>query len=389
MQTSPDKWQWHHAMTGLIAVLIGYSSAAILIVQASHAAGANGSTWLWACGVGLGLSTLGLSWYYKTPVLTAWSTPGAALLIVSVPGFSLPEVIGACLISSLIILLLGLSGLMDRLLRNFPPPLAAALLAGILLRFGLNIFSTFPAQPMLVAVMLIVYLLTKKSSPRLCLPLTLLAGLTVCWQQALFQPFQPVWQLAVPSWTMPVISVQAILSIALPLCLITMTAQNMPGLAVLRANGYRIASSPLISVTGLAGVLFAGFGGFAFNLAALTASIVAGPDADPSAATRYRAAIWAGWFYLSFGLAASSILALLLAIPAPMMTTMAGLALLGPLGSSFRQAMQQAETVEPALLTFLITASGINLAGISSPCLGALCGILVYRLQTGLRTQTG
>ncbi|MGG5827394.1 benzoate/H(+) symporter BenE family transporter [Aeromonas salmonicida] len=373
-----------HLVAGFIAVMVGYTSSVILIIQAATAAGADAAqlaSWLWTLGIGMGISCIGLSFYYRIPVLTAWSTPGAALLITSLGNFTLAEAIGAFVISSLLITLCGISGWFDRLMRHIPAPLAAAMLAGVLLRFGLDLFRVAPQDPLLLGPLLLAFLLGRHLWPRYTMVLVLAMGITLCALRGDLQLDTLHWQLASPVWTWPSFSFDALFGIALPLFIVTMTSQNMPGITILRAHGYQPATSSLIGWTGLIGLLLAPFGGYAFNLAAITAAICMGKDVDPDASRRWPAAVWAGGFYLLTGCFGANVAALFTAFPATLVTCVAGLALLGTIGSSLHTALQQDEAREAALITFIITASGISLLGVGAACWGLLVGVILHQVN--------
>ncbi|WP_227095343.1 benzoate/H(+) symporter BenE family transporter [Aeromonas veronii] len=374
-----------HLVAGFIAVMVGYTSSVILIIQAATAAGADTAqvaSWLWTLGIGMGVSCIGLSLYYRIPILTAWSTPGAALLITTLGNFTLAEAIGAFVISSLLITLCGISGWFDRLMKHIPAPLAAAMLAGVLLRFGLDLFKVAPQDPLLLGTLLLTFLLGRHLWPRYTMVLVLGVGMLTCSVRGDLQMGTLHWQLASPVWTWPAFSLDALFGIALPLFIVTMTSQNMPGIAILRAHGYQPSTSSLISWTGLTGLLLAPFGGYAFNLAAITAAICMGTEVDPDTKRRWPAAVWAGCFYLVTGSFGATVATLFSAFPAALVTCIAGLALLGTIGSSLHSALQQDEAREAALLTFIITASGISLLGIAAACWGLLIGLAIYQFQS-------
>ncbi|MFB2825887.1 benzoate/H(+) symporter BenE family transporter [Aeromonas veronii] len=374
-----------HLVAGFIAVMVGYTSSVILIIQAATAAGADTAqvpSWLWTLGIGMGVSCIGLSLYYRIPILTAWSTPGAALLITTLGNFTLAEAIGAFVISSLLITLCGISGWFDRLMKHIPAPLAAAMLAGVLLRFGLDLFKVAPQDPLLLGTLLLAFLLGRHLWPRYTMVLVLGVGMLICSVRGDLQMGTLHWQLASPVWTWPAFSLDALFGIALPLFIVTMTSQNMPGIAILRAHGYQPSTSSLISWTGLTGLLLAPFGGYAFNLAAITAAICMGKEVDPDTKRRWPAAVWAGCFYLVTGCFGATVAALFSAFPATLVTCVAGLALLGTIGNSLHSALQEDETREAALLTFIITASGISLLGIAPACWGLLIGLAIYQFQS-------
>lgn len=374
-----------HLVAGFIAVMVGYTSSVILIIQAATAAGADSAqlaSWLWTLGIGMGISCIGLSLYYRIPVLTAWSTPGAALLITSLGNFTLAEAIGAFIISSLLITLCGISGWFDRLMRHIPAQLAAAMLAGVLLKFGLDLFKVAPADPMLLGSLLLAFLLGRHIWPRYTMVLVLAVGILISLLRGELQLDAIHWQLASPVMVWPEFSPGALFGIALPLFIVTMTSQNMPGITILRAHGYQPATSSLITWTGLTGLLLAPFGGYAFNLAAITAAICMGKEVDPDANRRWPAAVWAGGFYLLTGCFGATVAALFTAFPATLVNCVAGLALLGTIGSSLHTALQHDDAREAALLTFIITASGISLLGIGAACWGLLVGMGLYGIQT-------
>lgn len=366
---------------GFIAVLVGYSSSAVIILQAADAVGATSaqmSSWLWALGVGMGLTSIGLSLYYKNPVLTAWSTPGAALMVSSLAGLSIHEAVGAFLVSSLLITLCGLAGWMDKLIRIMPPSVAAAMLAGILLQFGLGLFQAMQTQLSLILLMLLVFVVLKPWAPRYIMLLTLVAGIGMSYQLNLLQLDKFELQFAAPVWIAPTFSIASVVGVALPLFVVTMASQNMPGVAALHGHGYRPPISPLITVTGLMGVLFAPFGGFAFNLSAITAAICMGKEADPNPATRYWAAVWGGVFYLITGLLGATVVGLFAAFPKELVLAIAGLALLGTIGNSLTAALADNDEREVAVITFLVTASGVSILGIGSAFWGLLLGFLMH-----------
>lgn len=370
----------HHLSSGLVAVLVGYTSSAAIIFQAASSAGATPAqlgSWMTALGLGMGATTLGLSWYYRAPILTAWSTPGAALLITSLHQVTMAEAIGAFILCAMLLMVAGFSGLFARLMHRLPLSLAAAMLAGILLRFGLDLFHALEQAPWLVGSMLLLFLLLKRRMPRYTLALVLLLGIALAAASRQLQPL-PAMQWLQLQWTAPVFSWQALLGVALPLFVVTMSSQNLPGIAVLRSHGYGdVPISPLIGCSGLANLLLAPFGCFALNLAAITAALCMTEQADIEPRRRYLAACCAGGLYLLTGVLGASVAGILASLPAPLIMAIAGMALLTTLGNSLLQSLQQESEREAALLTFLVTASGIQFAGIGSPFWGLLGGSAV------------
>ncbi|WP_319782230.1 benzoate/H(+) symporter BenE family transporter [Oceanisphaera sp. IT1-181] len=379
-----------HVSAGFIAVLVGYTSSAAIIFQAAAAVGASPAemnSWMWALGLGMGATCIGFSLRYRQPILTAWSTPGAALLVTALAGVSMSEAIGVFLFSSGLILLCGVTGWFDRIMKLVPASLAAAMLGGVLLTFGLDLFASAQTQPWLVGVMLITYLALRRRLPRYVIPLSLLAGLAVASGLDLLQFEQLSWQLAWPVLMTPSFSFASLIGIGIPLFVVTMASQNVPGIAVLRAHGYQVKASPLISWTGITGILLAPFGGFAFNLAAISAAVCMGKEVDEDPAQRYKAAVWAGVFYLLLGLFGATVVGLFAALPTELVMAIAGLALLGTIGNSLSVALSQESERDAALLTFMITASGVALFGIGSAFWGLVVGGIVHALNVRRSAQ--
>lgn len=365
-------------VAGFVAVLVGFTSSAVIVFEAARAAGATSeqtASWLWALGIGMGLTTLVLSLRYRVPILTAWSTPGAALLITSVAGLPLAQTIGAFVVTGLLIVLVGASGVFERLMHRIPVALAAGMLAGVLLRFGLDAFVAMKTQLALAGAMFAAYLLLRQLQPRYAVPGALAAGLVVTAVQGLFGPLALDAALTRPQFVMPQFSLAATIGVALPLFIVTMASQNVPGVATLRAHGYAPPLSPVITTTGVATTLLAPFGGYALNLAAITAAICMGREAHPDAAKRYTAAVAAGVFYLLLGLFAATVTALFAAFPRELVMAIAGLALLGTIGNGLAAALGDETQREAALITFLVTASGLTLWSIGSAFWGLVAGL--------------
>jgi len=366
-------------VAGFIAMLTGYTSSLVLMFQAGQAAGLSSaeiSSWIWALSIGMAICSIGLSLRYRTPVVIAWSTPGAALLISSLPGVPYGEAIGAFIFASALIALCGLTGSFERLMRKVPSSLAAALLAGVLFNIGIEIFRAVEVQPLLVLGMFFSYLLAKRWVPRYGVLAALLVGCVIAGASGLLDFSGLSLEIAVPVWTTPAFSFASIFSIGIPLFVIAMASQNMPGLAVLRAEGYQVPASPLISSTGIASVLLAPFGSHGIHLAAITMAICAGPEAHPDRSKRYSAAVWCGLFYGVAGIFGATLAALFAAFPAALVLSIAALALLGSIGSGLTQAMQTPHEREAALITFMVTASGLTLFGIGAALWGLVAGVL-------------
>ncbi|OQQ02354.1 hypothetical protein BK411_22150 [Vibrio splendidus] len=372
--------KFSHVSTGFIGVFIGYASAAAIIFQAAMSAGATEeqvASWFWALGSGMGVTTILLSFHYKKPVVTAWSTPGAALLITSLEGLTMNQAVAVFLFSSMLITLVGLAGIFEKVLKQIPTSIASAMLAGILLQFGLGLFTSLMAEAQVVAVMLAVFILAKARLGNLLIPSIFIIALVMCVGFGKLDVSQVTMGLTTPVFITPDFEFFSLFSVGIPLFIVTMASQNLPGFAVLKANGYQVDSSKIITTTGVTGLIFAPFGGFAYNLAAITGAICMGPNADSNPKTRYMAGICMGGFYLLAGVMGMLFVSLFSAVPSEIVIAVAGLAVMPTLMNCLAVSMADTHYREPALLTFLFTASGTNLLGIGSAfwglCIGLFC----------------
>lgn len=377
------------AVAGFITVLVGFTSSAVIVFQAAHALGATTAqvaSWMWALGIGMGLTCIGLSMRQRLPVVTAWCTPGAALLITAVDGLSLGEAIGAFMINGLLIAVAGFSGIFERSMSRIPLPLGAAMLAGVLVRFGLDAFLALRTRTLMVLGMFLVYLLLRRLRPRYAALGALVTGAAIAAAQGLLHLEQVPLELARPEFMSPAFSLRALVGVALPLFVVTMASQNMPGVAAIRACGYTYPISVPVGVTGLATLLLAPFGAFTLNLAAITAAICMGREAHEDPARRYVAAVAAGVFYLVVGLFGATVGALFAALPRELVAAIAGLALLGTIGNGLASALAPERERESALITFLVTASGLTLWGVGSAFWGLVAGttaLVIMRVAAG------
>jgi len=366
-------------VAGFITVLVGFASSAVIVFQAAQTMGAGQAeiaSWMWALGLGMGVTCIGLSLRYRMPVVTAWSTPGAAMLVVSAAALPLSDAIGAFVMAALLAAVAGFSGVFERAMRRIPVSLASGMLAGVLLRFGLDVFVSAQTQLLLVLAMFATYLLGRRLLPRYAVIATLLVGIAMAAGQGLMRLEQVQLQLARPVFTLPTLSWAAMFGIALPLFIVTMASQNVPGVAVLKASGYATRVSPVVGWIGTVNVLLAPFGAYALNLAAITAAICMGHDVDADPARRYTAAVSVGVFYIVIGLFGATVAAVFAAFPKELVAALAGIALLGTIGNSLAVALKAEAEREPALVTFLVTASGLSLAGIGSAFWGLVAGVL-------------
>jgi benzoate membrane transport protein len=371
---------------GFVAVLVGFTSSVAIVFQAAQAFGATPAqitSWMWALGLGMGLCSLVPSLILRQPVMVAWSTPGAAVLATTglAGGFSMGEAVGAFMVSAVLITLAGMTGWFERVMNRIPMEIASALLAGVLARFGMQAFTALQTDMPLVLAMLATYLLARRLLPRYAVVLTLAAG--IAWAAASGQMRWSAvhFALAVPVFTAPQFSVQALMSLALPLFIVTMASQNLPGVAVMRATGYQLPVSRLITMTGLATLVLAPFGAFALNFSAITAAMCMGPQAHPDRERRYTAAVSCGLLYIAVGIFGAVVTGLLTAFPQELVVAIAGLALLGAIGGGLASALAGESHREAALITFLVTLSGVTLAGIGSAFWGVVAGSIALAVQ--------
>jgi len=371
-------------VAGFVAVLVGFTSSVVIVFQAAAAFGATPAetaSWIWALGLGMGLTSLGLSWWYRQPVLTAWSTPGAALLASAGLGVPLAEGVGAFLVCALLMTAAGASGAFARVMNRIPMALAAALLAGVLARFAFDAFAAAERELALVATMFVVYLAGRRWWPRWAVPAVLAAGMALAAARGQLDFRAVHWQLATPVFTWPRFSLAALVGIALPLFVVTMASQNLPGVAAQRAAGYDTPVSPVVTTTGLATLLLAPFGGYALNLAAITAAICMGREAHEDPRQRWKASAAAGALYIVVGLLGGAVTGLIAAFPKALVLAVAGLALLGTIGSALATALDDPRSREAALVTFVVSASGLTLWGVGAAFWGVAAGALALAVQ--------
>ena len=375
-------------LAGFVAVLVGYASSAAIIWQAAAAAGADASQiagWMTALGLGMGVSTLALTLWRKVPILTAWSTPGAALLVTGLQGVTLSQAVGVFIFANALIVLCGVTGIFARLMKIIPHSLAAAMLAGILLRFGMQAFASLQGNLLLCGSMFAVWLLCKVWLPRFAVVAALLAGGAVAGFSGEVTTSQIAFSFVAPSWIAPEFTPALLLSVGVPFFLVTMASQNAPGFATLQASGYRVPVSPLIVATGGLALLLSPFGVYSICIAAITAAICQSPEAHPDPQKRWLAAAAAGVFYLLAGIFGGSITSLMSALPMAGIQMLAGLALLGTISGSLFQALNQESERDAAVVTFLVTASGVTLGGVGSAFWGLVLGGVSYVLLSTLR----
>ncbi len=378
---------------GFVAVLVGFTSSVAIVFQAAlafNATPAEISSWMWALGIGMGVCSAIPSLWLKKPVMVAWSTPGAAVLATAglAGSFSMAHAVGAFMVSAALIALLGLTGWFEKLMSRIPVAIASALLAGVLARFGMQAFAAAESALPLVLLMLAIYLLAKRMAPRYAVVLTLLGAIAYAAARGQLAWSGVTLSVAMPVFVMPQFTLAAVVSLALPLFVVTMASQNLPGVAAIRAAGYGpesadggIPVSKIITLTGLVTLVLAPFGAFALNLSAITAAICMGPEAHADPRKRYTAAVSCGLLYVVIGIFGAAVTGLLTAFPKELVVAIAGLALLGTIGNGLAVALRDDSHREAALITFLVTLSGVVIAGIGSAFWGVVAGGIALFVQ--------
>ncbi|HEY9207694.1 MAG TPA: benzoate/H(+) symporter BenE family transporter [Acidovorax sp.] len=379
---------------GFVAVLVGFTSSVAIVFQAAQAFQATPAqitSWMWALGLGMGLCSLVPSLLLRKPVMVAWSTPGAAVLATAglAGGFSMAEAVGAFMVCAALITLAGVTRWFERIMNRIPMEIAAALLAGVLARFGLQAFAAAQSALPLVLLMLGTYLVARRMLPRYAVVVTLALAIGFAALRGEMSWSAIRFELAMPVFTAPQFTLSAAISLALPLFVVTMASQNLPGVAVIRATGYDLPVSRLITMTGLATLVLAPFGGYALNFSAITAAICMGPEAHPDRDKRYTAAVSCGLLYVAIGIFGAVVTGLLTAFPKELVVAIAGLALLGTIGNGLAAALRDEPHREAALITFLVTLSGVVVAGVGSAFWGVVAGGLALFVQQYRRSPKG
>lgn len=377
-------------VAGLIAVTVGFAGPVLLIFQAAkviNLSNAHISSWIWAVSIASGLTSIILSIRFKAPVITAWSTPGAVMLISGWSAYAYSDSIGAFIFAGVLITVLGFTGLFSSFMKRIPYAIITAMLAGILLKFGVDVFVSSKQLPILALPMILGYLVARRWFPRYSVVTSLLLGLLISYSLNIVNFGGISVFLVHPIFTKPTFSMSSLIGLGIPLCIVTMASQNATGIGVLRADGYNTPVNPLIITTGIASILFAPFGAHGINMSALIAAICTGKEAHLDPDKRYIAGISAGLFYLIFGIFGATIVSVFAIFPSELIVVITGLALFGSIGSSLTSAMQEAEKKEAALITFLVTLSGISIAGVGSPFWGLIAGIVTDYMLSGDLTK--
>ncbi|MFD2132291.1 benzoate/H(+) symporter BenE family transporter [Pseudogracilibacillus auburnensis] len=373
-------------IAAFISVIVNYGGTFILVFQAAKVAGLSPemtASWIWSISIGVGVTGIWLSYRYREPIITAWSTPGVAFLVSALAVTPYPEAIGAYIISALGFIILGVSGMFERFVRLIPPGIASGLLAGILLQFGISAFGGAEVDPLLVVVLFASYIILRRFTSRYAIVGILAIGLIFLIGMGKADFSNIKLAIAAPVFVVPEFSLHALLGVALPLFIITLTGQYMPGMLVLRNDGYKTSANPILVVTGVGSLITAPFGSHAFNVAAITAAICTGKDTHEDPKKRYIAGIACGIFYIIVGIFGVTLATLFLILPATFIATLAGLALLGTIGSSLANALTNPNGRETALITFLATAANVTLLGVGGAFWGLVAGLGAHLLING------
>ncbi|WP_151776603.1 benzoate/H(+) symporter BenE family transporter, partial [Acinetobacter nosocomialis] len=384
-KTLKNDWSISATVAGFLAVLISYSSPLIIFFQAAQRAHVSTDmmvSWIWGISIGAAVSGIYLSIKYKTPVITAWSAPGTALLVTLFPNISLNEAVAAYITSAIVIFLIGITGYFDKLLKWIPQDVAAGMMAGILFQFGISLFTASDSMPFIVFSMLIVFLIAKRLMPRYTMIWVLAAGVLLSLFLGKMNPVDVSFNLAIPQWISPEWTWNSTLNLAVPLILVSLTGQFLPGMAIMKLSGYDTPAKPIITVTSIASLAVACVGGITIVLASITAALCMGKDAHELKEKRYIAGIANGIFYILGGLFAGSIVMLFSLLPKELVAALAGLALLGAIATNISVAMKNDNQRDAALITFLATASGMHFLGLSSVFWGICIGVIAHFILT-------
>ncbi|MDC4445570.1 benzoate/H(+) symporter BenE [Acinetobacter baumannii] len=380
-----NDWSISATVAGFLAVLISYSGPLIIFFQAAQRAHVSTDmmvSWIWGISIGAAISGIYLSIKYKTPVITAWSAPGTALLVTLFPNISLNEAVAAYITSAIVIFLIGITGYFDKLLKWIPQDVAAGMMAGILFQFGISLFTASDSMPLIVFSMLIVFLVAKRLMPRYTMIWVLAAGVSLSLILGKMNPVDVSFNLAIPQWISPEWTWNSTLNLAVPLILVSLTGQFLPGMAIMKLSGYDTPAKPIITATSIASLAVACVGGITIVLASITAALCMGKDAHELKEKRYIAGIANGIFYILGGLFAGSIVMLFSLLPKELVAALAGLALLGAIATNISVAMKNDGQRDAALITFLASASGMHFLGLSSVFWGICIGVIAHFILT-------
>ena len=383
--TLKEDWSLSATVAGFLAVLISYAGPLIIFFQAAQQAQVSPEmmiSWIWGISIGAAVAGIYLSIKFKVPVITAWSAPGTALLVTLFPDISLNEAVAAYITTAVVIFIVGVSGYFDKLLAFIPQSVAAGMMAGILCQFGFGLFTATNTMPYIVLGMLIAYLFAKRLTPRYAMLFVLAVGILMSFVFGKFNTVNMEFALAVPQFIKPEWTVNSILNLAVPLILVSLSGQFLPGMAILKLSGYDTPAKPIITTTSIASLAVAWVGGITIVLASITAALCTGKDAHELKDKRYIAGIANGIFYILGGLFAGSIVMLFSLLPKELVAALAGLALLGAIATNLHVALLEEKNRDASLLTFLATVSGMHFLGLSSVFWGICIGLFAHMILT-------
>ncbi|ESX81168.1 benzoate/H(+) symporter BenE family transporter [Mesorhizobium sp. M0915] len=369
-------------VSAFVAAIVGFGGTLAIVIAAAKAVGATQvetASWVTALCLAMAIESLWLSWRTKMPVITAWSTPGVALIAAST-GFSMGEAVGAFIVTGVLLVATGLFGPLTKLIARIPASVASGMLAGIVVTFAVNAVKTVPVDPWLILPLVAVFFVIRLFNPALSVLLVLIGGGLAAFLTDRVGGL-PAPELSSLTLVMPQFTAASIIGLALPLYLVTMASQNLSGLAVLRAAGYHPEPGPLIGVTGLFSLLTAPFGASTTNLAAISAAICTGPDVHPDPAERWKTGPFYALAYLVFALFGASLVAIFAVLPQSLIALVAGLALMAPLANALSIALKDEDERMAATVTFAVTASGLTLFGVGAAFWGLIAGLVVLFLE--------
>ncbi len=373
---------WSALISGFIVVLISSTGPLVIVFQAARAGNFSPeqtSSWLLTIFVGSGLLGLILTMRHGMPIIGAWGSATTALLVTALPAHKFSEVVGAYFVASLGLLIVGATGIFNRLISMVPRPVVMAMLAGVLFQFGVNTFASLRSNALLGLSMILAFFIAKRFTFRAPVVASLMIGLAVAaLQSKLVNPHIGI-SIPKPLWTAPAFTAGALLTLALPIFLLVMTTQNATGIAVLSSSGYEPPVNNIVFVGGFLSLISAGFGGSGVNLSAITAAIATQENADPNPKTRYFAGISAGAFYLLLGLLGGTVVGLFASLPPLLLAVLAGVALLPIIGSSINEALAESDYRDAGLVTLLVTISGLSAWNLGAPFWGLVAGVTVHR----------
>ena len=377
-------------ISALVAVLVGFGSAVTIVLAAAHAVGANAaqtSSWIAALCLATAASTAYLSLRHRMPIVAAWSTPGAAL-IAATSGDTMEKAVGAFFLAAILILITAAFRPLATLISRIPTAVASAMLAGVLLSFVLAVFDHLHEAPHLVLPLLLLFAVVRLISPIWAVLAVLFGGIALAYLLGMVKPIGEL-HFSRFVWITPQFDLTTLLGMGVPLYLVTMASQNLPGFAVLKSAGYEPPTRSILGVTGIASLLTAGAGSHTTNLAAITASICTGPDAHPDREKRWLTGPFYAAGYVVLAVFGASLVALFASFPIALVATVAGVALIGPLASALSGAMAEDQNRFAAITTFAVTASTLSAFGIASAFWGLAAGLLVYGLEEFMRRSKG